>query len=404
LHGLLAYALQASSLAQLAAWGVLSDTADITPSSWLKRLRASTAWLTWLLNCLLGCLPASWLTSFGRWRPLIIDLSDIGIVGGSGNDLRLHICYDLLAGQFAQLHLTERSHGEDLSIWKLKPRDILIVDAGYGYRSKIAGVVASLAQIVTRIYLPTCPLLDRQGKPLDLVRHLERRGQTPLEVPAQIEHDGKLIEVRVLAVALPADQRNRAQQRLCKKARRNGRTASPTGKLLAGWMVLLTTLPADPWTAEAIVALYRARWQVEIVIKRFKQLLHLPVLRCRSVTSGVPLLTLYLIGWALSSGLVAELRPALQAAAAPAPTTLPGHWPAADAVVSSWRLQQFSLDLLRQQVWGQWSAARLREVLPRLVRHLVSHPQRGREHQETVVRARLTGRRITPPRPHLEAI
>jgi hypothetical protein len=308
LRGLLAYALQASSLAQLAAWGLLSDTTDITASSWLKRLRASTAWLTWLLNSLLGGLPASWLTSFGHWRPLIIDLSDIGIVGGTGNDLRLHICYDLLAGQFAQLHLTERSHGEDLSIWKLTPRDILIVDAGYGYRSKIAAVVASLAQIVTRIYLPTCPLLDRQAKPLDLVRQLERRGQTPLEVPAQVEHGGKLIDVRVLAVPLPADQRNRAQQRLCKKARRNGRTASPTGTLLAGWMVLLTTLPPDPWTAEAIVGLYRARWQVEIVIKRFKQLLELPVLRCRTVASGVPLLTLSLIGWVLSSGLVAELH------------------------------------------------------------------------------------------------
>jgi hypothetical protein len=58
--------------------------------------------------------------------------------------------------------------------------------------------------------------------------------------------------------------------------------------------------------------------------------------------------------------------------------------------VSSWLLTGLGLDTLRQQVQGTWSQARLQACLPRLHRFLVLTPRR-REHQETAVRAWLTG-------------
>ena len=57
--------------------------------------------------------------------------------------------------------------------------------------------------------------------------------------------------------------------------------------------------------------------------------------------------------------------------------------------MSSWRVAVLSVETLRQQVVGSWSAARVRECLPRLRRFLVSRS--GREHQETQVRAFLAG-------------
>src|SRR6476661_606741 len=77
LRGLLAYALVASSLSELAAWGVLSDVADLAASAWLKRLRAATPWLSWLLSTLLGATPVLWLSSYGRWRAKVIDITTI---------------------------------------------------------------------------------------------------------------------------------------------------------------------------------------------------------------------------------------------------------------------------------------------------------------------------------------
>ena len=400
LRGLLADALQASSLSELAAWGVLSDVADLAASAWLKRLRAATPWLSWLLSSLLGATPAVWLSAYGRWRAKVIDITTVGQSGGTGDDWRVHVSYDLLAGQFSHLVITDRSKGEHLDGMQREPRDIAIVDAGDGRRHHIAAVAAQSADMVVRVYLPTCPIHDHHGKPLDLVKQLERRGRTPLELHGCIEHGRSRIRVRVIAVPLPRENVAAAQQRLRKTARRKGRTASRSGLLLASWLVLVTTLPAEPWTAPAVVQLYRAGWQVEVVFKRLKQLLRLHQLRCTSAASAVPLLTLYLLAWVLSSEVAQGMRRALAVAAAPAPVPRPGHWPEHEAVVSSWRVQQVSLDLLRQQVWGEWTAARLRECLPRLVRHLVTHPrQGGRDHQETVVRAHFTGQRFTRLRP-----
>lgn len=400
LRGLLAYALHASSLTDLAAWGVLSDVADLAASAWLKRLRAATPWLSWLLAQLLGATPSPWLAAYGRWRAKIIDITSVGQSGGTGDDWRVQVSYDLLAGQFSHLVITDRSKGEHLDGMQLEPRDIAIVDAGYGRRHHIAAAVAQGAEIVVRVYLPTCPIHDRQGKPLDVVKQLERRGRTPLELFGSIIHGSARLNVRVIAVPLPPQKVAAAQHRLCKTARRKGRTASQTGLLLASWLVLVTTLPAEPWSAQAVVQLYRARWQVEVVFKRFKQVLGVRTLRCRSAASAVPVLILYLLAWVVSSEEAYGLQTALAMAAPAAPATLPGAWPDQEAVVSRWQVQQVSLEVLRQQVWGNWPAGRVQECLPRLIRHLVTHPRRdGREHQATVTRVRFSGQRFTRSRP-----
>lgn len=405
LRGLLAYALQATSLAQLAAWGVLADVADLSASAWLKRLRAAAPWLSWLLAQLLAGVPAPWLVDRGRVRVKLIDGTTVGRVGGRGDEWRVQLSYDLVAGRFTELVLLDPSQGEALGLMQLAPGDIAVVDSGFGRRLHLAAGVAQGADVVMRVYLPTCPLHDRAGRPLDLVRQLERRQRTPLDLAAAVQHEGQLLNVRVVAVALPGDQAQAARRRLRRTCQRKGRIPSATGLLLATWLVVVTTLRADRWSLDEVVQLYRARWQIEVAFKRLKQLLGLHRLRCTSATSAIPLLTLYLVAWALSSELVSDLRPALQRAAAPAPATLPGQWPEADAVVSTWTLCQLSLAVLRQQVQGQWSEGRVKACLTLLCRHLVRHPrQRGRVHQETQVRARLTGQRLTQPRPHSSAL
>lgn len=403
LRGLLAYSLAASSLAHLAAWGVLSELADIDASAWLKRLRAARPWLTWLLGSLLAATPPGWLAVPGLRRVKLIDATVVHPIGSPDKGWRLQLSYDLVAGRFSELVILNLSQGEALGLMKLEAGDIAVTDSGYGRRVHLAAAVSQNADVVMRVYLPSCPLQDRQGKPLDLLPQLARRGRVALELPALVEHKGKQYRVRVLAVPLPQDQAEMARRRLHRNAKRKGRTPSSTSLTLAGWVVLVTTLDAEVWPAEAVVELYRARWQVELAFKRLKQLLKLQRLRCRSEESAVALLTLYLLAWALSSEVVQELRPVFQGKAKPAPSTLPGEWPEQEAVVSTWQLCQLSLEVLRGQVWGGWTAERLKESIPKLVRHLVTHPRRdGRVHQETVIRARLTGKRFTPPRPHYD--
>jgi len=63
-----------------------------------------------------------------------------------------------------------------------------------------------------------------------------------------------------------------------KQAQKHGRTPSAATLALADWVLVATTLAAD-WTLTDVLRLYRARWQVELVLKRMKQLLRFNQLR-----------------------------------------------------------------------------------------------------------------------------
>jgi len=151
--------------------------------------------------------------------------------------------------------------------------------------------------------------------------------------------------------------------------------------------VVATTVAAD-WSLHDVLRLYRARWQVELVFKRMKQLLRFNQLRSTHRTTVEATVRALLVAWALQDGIVAELRARL-------PTAQTGGQPGAQTdrllVVSTWSLVGLGLETLRQQVQHRWSLARLRLCLPRLRRFLCSRPRR-REHQETAVRAWLAGR------------
>ena len=115
LRGLLFYAGERCSLRHLGIWGVLQGLADLAPSSWLERLRAAGPWLQHLLAHLLQTPPPRWLSQQVRGRVLLLDATRLRQLGGSGDDWRLHLADDLLAGRLAQLVLTDRQGTEQVA-------------------------------------------------------------------------------------------------------------------------------------------------------------------------------------------------------------------------------------------------------------------------------------------------
>jgi len=145
-------------------------------------------------------------------------------------------------------------------------------------------------------------------------------------------------------------------------------------------VLLITTLTADTWSTADVLYVYRARWQVELVFKKMKQLLRLNQIRSTHRTSVEATVRALLIAWALQESTTTWLRTLLRATASPE-----------NVVVSGWLVSGLGLETLRQQVQGRWSEARLQACLPRLHRFLCSRPRR-RGHQESAVRTWLEQR------------
>jgi hypothetical protein len=389
LRGLLLYALAPFGFRWLAVWGVLSNTADISAPAWHDALIRSSAWLLWLIGELLvASQPPLWISQRVRRRVWVVDASMLGQVGQTGDAWRLHMGFDLIAGQVGQVHLTERSSGERLSHFQLQPGDLVLLDAGYGYRRTLASAQSMQADVLVPFTPSTCPLQTAAGQAFDVVAWLQQPGPGIRSCSAYWSYEGQRGAVRLVAKQRSAAERRVAERRLRRKAQQHGRGVSALALFLCGWLLLLTTLPSESWSAQELLWLYRARWQVELLFKRMKQLLQLRRLRSTSSAGAEATLRALLVAWLLQEQVSTQLRRLLPCVNAPPES----GWQERDepkGVVSSWTMTVLSLETLRQQVVGSWSEARVRECMPRLQRFVVSRTRRPQ--QESEVRAFLTG-------------
>ena len=174
LRGLLGYVLSKSSLRAWGAWSVLMAIADISAQAWSKRLQKSEGWLEWLFNEFLATQELSCEPEWSQKakRILLIDATRLKEMGGSGDDWRLHLAYDLLKAQMQQLVLSDQHQGESLSHFGFKEGDIVVADRAYGNRLSMIRLKEAGADGICRTALDRCVVYDAQAQRVDVLKWL----------------------------------------------------------------------------------------------------------------------------------------------------------------------------------------------------------------------------------------
>lgn len=377
LRGLLAYVLCVHSFRQLGSWAVLLGIANISDTAWRKRLKQANAWLLWLLAAMLSGpqVSSEQTTSSGMGRIILVDATRIKEVGGTGDDWRVHSAYDLRASCLIQVHITDQHTAESLQHFHLQPFDLLIADRGYGYRKNIAYAYQQRAYVILRFAPSTCPLLDQRLQPLDIVKWLKQVKRGTHCRNAWCIHEDKKYHVRIIASALPPEKAAEARKKREQEAKKKGKQLQPDTLFLVGWMLLITNLPKRPWSYKRIIQLYRARWQIELLFKRMKQMMHMHVTRSKTPQGCESSLLAWLVLWALQEQEAHEARNILhhvhQCLTSPA-LDMP------DAELSPWLLTAICLQTLLTTIQGHWTRSRLDLCLPYLQRFLYGSPRKRR--------------------------
>ena len=167
LRGLLAYVLFASSLRSLGMWSVAIGLANLSHVSWQKRLRQARGWLLALLIELLSVSAPALARPAVAKRIVLIDATRLKEPGGCGDDWRVHLGYDLLAGRLVDVRVSDQHTAEGFTLFTIHVGDLVVADRGYCRRGQLACVLRASADLVVRLAVQQVPLAQSGCSPLD---------------------------------------------------------------------------------------------------------------------------------------------------------------------------------------------------------------------------------------------
>jgi Transposase DDE domain len=269
---------------EIAANQILIDPAinGLTDQAVHQRLAVCQPWLEALLPKMLRLHPLPPLPS--GLRLLVIDASSIAAPGQSKATHRLHIILDLVRLTLAEVKVTDYKTGETLKNFSFAAGDVVMCDRVYGRQNSVAAVLEAGAEIIVRYNAANFPLQDLDGQPLNIAQALREAapGET-MTLPARfVSHQGQPYEVWIHAYRLTGADAQAARRRCRRTGQRSGYRPRQETLFLAEFVLVLTSLPPEVLDAKTVLALYRCRWQVELLIKVWKSLLDLDRLRARA--------------------------------------------------------------------------------------------------------------------------
>ena len=276
----LCYGFCDCSLRQTSAQMGLLGLAQLSDVAVLNRLRKAADWL--------GYLVLRFLQERGLAQEVpalqvrIVDATTICEPGSKGTDWRLHVALDLAQSCITSVELTGPEVGESFLRHAAAPGQVFLGDRGYAHREGVASILDQGADVVQRLNWQNFPLETTGGRSVDLVTCAEalRPGEVG-DYDVQFRFQEGVYPGRLLILRKTQAAAEQAQAQIRREASRKGRKADAKSLRAAHFIYLLVTLPRDRLAALQGFELYRLRWQIEIVFKRLKSLIHLDHLRAK---------------------------------------------------------------------------------------------------------------------------
>jgi hypothetical protein len=293
------------------------------------------------------------------------DFARLSTCPSQGDFFSVHLGQSCLAG----VEVSDAHSGESLVRFPGQPDEILLADRGYAHAKGLGSQLSGGVRLVVRCHWQNLALEQADGQRLDVLDWLRSTEPSsfsqPLERPVWLRTPAGCFRLRLIAAALPQEALARARQRVREKAAKKGRTPSQDNLLACGFILVLTNLPAHSWSGAQVLALYRLRWQVELLFRRYKSIFQLDRLRA----DDPQLVQTYLLAKLLAALLVDQWLLGAQALA-------PEWFSSVERPVSVWRLSGWAWAHLLRCVQGTITWAQIVAAWPRLRRYLCDSPRR----------------------------
>ena len=195
-----------------------------------------------------------------------------GSHGSGAAALKLQAEWDLRSGAVTHVEI-EPGRSPDAATSRQDARrgagSLRITDLGYFNLAVFADMTEEGAYFLSRLQFGTGVRLPT-GQAVELLTWLAGQAGPFVDQPVLMGKKQRLA-CRLIAWRLPQEQADRRRQKLRQEMqRRKGREPSAERLAWCDWTILVTNVPAEMLTPPEAAVLYRARWQVELLFKRWK--------------------------------------------------------------------------------------------------------------------------------------
>ena len=195
-----------------------------------------------------------------------------GTYGGGAAALKLQTELDLRSGAIEHIEVEPGKSPDGASARQAARHgrgSLRITDLGYFDLAAFAALDRDGEYFLSRLQSTTV-VLTPHGAALDLLPWLARQPGPFVDQPVRVGREQRLA-CRLIAWRLPQEQADRRRRKL-RRDYRDKYGSEPSAERLAwcDWTVLITNVPEALLSPEEAAILYRARWQVELLFKRWK--------------------------------------------------------------------------------------------------------------------------------------
>jgi hypothetical protein len=275
------------SMPFVTAWAAETGLATLTPEALHTRIEAADHWLKTLTAAVLTAHAPTASAVPGALRRLrLLDGTQAPRPGATGTDWRVHLSLDLGTLTLDEISLTDHHTGESVQRFTLQAGDLVVGDSCYGTRTAVARVREVNAHLIVRVTPSNFPVQTRDGETIDLLAYaatVDQGAAREWAVQTAPTRTQAAMPGRLIIYHLSDTATNRATRRNERRRNRRGNgEAAPDTRLSWQYLILFTTVPAELLSTEAVLDIYRFRWQVELAIKRYKSIVGLSDIRTRT--------------------------------------------------------------------------------------------------------------------------
>jgi Transposase DDE domain len=163
----------------------------------------------------------------------------------------------------------------------IKKGDLIIRDLGYFTINAFKAIAAADAYFLSRLLPGVLFFLNKNDEnPLDIGTHLKKKIYRNKNIIGLKGFLGKdKTPIRLIMYRNPDEVVNQRLREANKKAKSRGTTMSKSKRLSLYFSMFITNAPEEMMSDESIGTIYRLRWEVELIFKRWKSQLEIDYLK-----------------------------------------------------------------------------------------------------------------------------